>query len=116
MTQQCCGQHYHMYNPTIKPVPSTPSVLGMSSRPVNALTLDEIHARENIHTTPAEDLTSKPSSDDLGAFNKLVAGLQSSGALHNEVSKAEQYQVLSVHGTHLRTYMYSTIVCLHSKG
>ena len=86
----------------------------MSSRPVNALTLDEIHARENIHTTPAEDLTSKPSSDDLGAFNKLVAGLQSSGALHSEVSKAEQYQVLSVHCVH--TCIRTCIVCLPYKG
>ena len=68
----------------------------MSSRPVNALTLDEIQARENIQTTPAKDMPTKPTIEDLGAFNKLVAGLQSSGALHKETSKSEQYQVHSV--------------------
>ena len=54
----------------------------MSSRPVNALTLDEIHARENIQTASGgETPSSKPNLEDLGAFNKLVAGLQSSGVL-----------------------------------
>lgn len=60
----------------------------MSSRPVNALTLEEIHARENIQTTPTLPTPSVSSSEELGAFNKLVAGLQSSGALHKESSEA----------------------------
>ena len=53
----------------------------MGSRPVNALTLDEIHARENIH--PMNEPSDR-ASDDLGAFNKLVAVLQSSGDIRNE--------------------------------
>ncbi len=57
----------------------------MSSRPVNALTLEEIHARENIQTTPTLPTPSVSSNgEELGAFNKLVAGLQSSGALHKD--------------------------------
>ena len=50
-------------------------------RPANALTLDEIHARENIH--PVDEPSDK-GSNDLGAFNKLVAVLQSSGDIKNE--------------------------------
>lgn len=54
-----------------------PDVLGVDTRPANALTLDEIQARENIHTP-----LSHPG--DQSAFNKLVAQLQFTGAIHQE--------------------------------
>ncbi len=78
----------------------------MSNRPVNALTLEEIHARENIQTTPTLPTPSVSSIEDLGAFNKLVAvlqssgelkqvaaGLQSSGVLHKDNSETVQSTV-----------------------
>ncbi len=77
----------------------------MSNRPVNALTLDEIHARENIQTTPTLPTPNKPSIADLGAFNKLVAGLQFSGALHKESSEAGQHKVCELR--------YFTIIMFH---
>lgn len=65
-------------------------ILGMNSRPVNALTLDEIHARENIQPAfEGESTFNKPRNEDLGAFNKLVAGLQSSIVLKD--SKVRLY-------------------------
>jgi len=68
--------------------------LGVSSRPVNALTLDEIHARENIPATPTEVVHNKsPAGGDLGAFNKLVAGLQSTGALSKDSNQPEPTEV-----------------------
>lgn len=62
-----------------------PDVLGVDTRPANALTLDEIQARENIHTP-----LSHPG--DQSAFNKLVAQLQFTGAIHQE----EKSPVVSV--------------------
>jgi hypothetical protein len=51
-----------------------------SGHPVNALTLEEVHERENIHhaQSPAH------SDADQSAFNRLVAVLQSSGAIQDE--------------------------------
>ena len=46
--------------------------------PANALTLDEIHAREDIHPTstqPPQDRTS--TGEGMEAFNKLLAVLES---------------------------------------
>ena len=57
--------------------PTCPDVLGVDTRPANALTLDEIQARENIHTP-----LSHPG--DQSAFNKLVAQLQFTGGIHHE--------------------------------
>ena len=56
--------------------------MSMGSRPVNALTLEEIQARENIQY-PA---SSQPqvTDHDQSAFNKLVAVLQSSGAIQEQ--------------------------------
>lgn len=47
--------------------------------PVNALTLDEIHARENIHPDPSHAPAGDSSSSGEGmeAFNKLLAVLES---------------------------------------
>ena len=56
-------------------------LVGLGSRPVNALTLDEIQARENIR--PMSEPSDR-AGNDLGAFNKLVAVLQSSGDIKNE--------------------------------
>lgn len=56
---------------------ANPDVLGVDTRPVNALTLDEIQARENIHTP-----LSHPG--DQSAFNKFVAQLQFTGAIQHE--------------------------------
>lgn len=54
-------------------------MMSMGHRPVNALTLDEIHARENIHP-----VVQRNRDHDQTAFNKLVAQLQSSGASQKE--------------------------------
>lgn len=81
---------------------ATHTVLGVSSRPVNALTLDEIHARENIETSPIVPIT-KSGGEDLGAFNKLVAGLQSSGALNKDnTEQPVQHKVLYAHVCRVR--------------
>ena len=57
---------------------------GLSSRPANALTLDEIQARENIEPQRQTHVR-----DDQTAFNKLVAVLQFSGAI-DEASSSQQ--------------------------
>ena len=51
----------------------------MGSRPANALTLEEIQARENIQSSQPQ-----VTDHDQSAFNKLVAVLQSSGAIHEQ--------------------------------
>lgn len=46
--------------------------------PANALTLDEVHARENIHPASSEPPTSTTSTGEgMAAFNKLLAVLES---------------------------------------
>ena len=50
------------------------------SHPVNALTLEEVHERENIYHTQSPSA----SDPDQSAFNRLVAVLQSSGAIQDE--------------------------------
>lgn len=53
----------------------------MGSRPANALTLDEVHARENIQTGPQHHR-----DGDQSAFNKLVAQLKSRPAQTSQES------------------------------
>lgn len=60
----------------------------IGGRPANALTLDEIQARENIQ--PVSSRVTEGGNDDLGAFNKLVAVLQSSGAIHEQKKNKPQ--------------------------
>ena len=52
--------------------------------PANALTLEEVHERENIHTQPPLQ-----SDADQSAFNRLVAVLQSSGAIQDEPNTSQ---------------------------
>ena len=55
--------------------------LGGGSVPVNALTLDEVHARENIHPSTSQDPVATGSSGQgMAAFNKLIAAMESSRA------------------------------------
>ncbi|CAI8015151.1 hypothetical protein GBAR_LOCUS9434 [Geodia barretti] len=51
--------------------------------PANALTLDEVHERENISHAPHSPLSYSETADQ-SAFNRLVAVLQSSGAIQDE--------------------------------
>ena len=61
---------------------------GVQPPPVNALTLDEIHARENIQPTPSQEPSSVSSGEGgMGAFNKLLAAMQSKQQeMSNQVS------------------------------
>lgn len=46
--------------------------------PANALTLDEVHARENIQPSPSKPPTDSTSTGEgMEAFNKLLAVLES---------------------------------------
>lgn len=46
--------------------------------PANALTLDEIHAREDIHPSPTQAPLDRASTGEgMEAFNKLLAVLES---------------------------------------
>ena len=58
-----------------------------SGHPVNALTLEEVHKRENIAQSPRSPSSSHSDAADQSAFNRLVAVLQSSGAIHDEPSQ-----------------------------
>ena len=51
--------------------------------PANALTLDEVHERENISHAHHSPLSHSETADQ-SAFNRLVAVLQSSGAIQDE--------------------------------
>jgi hypothetical protein len=53
-----------------------------SAPPANALTLDEIHAREDIHPGPAQPPKDTASvGEGMQAFNKLLAVLESKQAV-----------------------------------
>lgn len=56
--------------------------------PANALTLDEIHAQENIQSTPSQAPLGTTASEGEGmkAFNKLLAAMQSKQDKSNQVS------------------------------
>lgn len=50
--------------------------------PANALTLDEIHAREDIHPTPTQaPKDTAAEGEGMEAFNKLLAVLESKQAV-----------------------------------
>ena len=61
---------------------------GSVSVPSNALTLEEVHARENIHpsTSQKEHVEDGPSRHDNSAFHKLLAAMQSKKTQQDEVS------------------------------
>ena len=79
----------------------------MRSRPANVLTLDEIQARENIQ--PVASRSSEGSCDELGAFNKLVAVLQSSGAIHEEKKRPQVHVLVCANSTITCSLIYSLI-------
>ena len=72
---------------------------GSGVHPLNALTLDEVHERENIGHAPHSPSQTNEASDQT-AFNKLVAVLQSSGAIHDRPSQVR----LSLTHTHTHTH------------
>ena len=61
-------------------IPS-PGMMGSNcsvSVPANALTLEEVHARENIHPSQIQErVDSGSSGQGMAAFNKLIAAMQS---------------------------------------
>lgn len=55
------------------------------SVPANALTLEEVHARENIHPSPSQEyLVGGSSGQGMAAFNKLIAAMQSKQQLQQD--------------------------------
>ena len=71
--------------------------------PANALTLEEVHERENIaHTSRTP--SSYHEAADQSAFNRLVAVLQSSGAIQDEPPQVCGTLCLSV----------SLVLCLYN--
>ena len=101
-----CPVHQHSLLPpppplplSLPPPPLPPSqALQLSGRPVNALTLDEVHERENIHTHPISQ-----SDLDQSAYNRFVADLQSSGAIQEEQSIPQVLCVCVYVRMHTRT-------------
>lgn len=54
------------------------STVVSAAPPANALTLDEIHAREDIHPSPTQTTKDTASvGEGMEAFNKLLAVLES---------------------------------------
>lgn len=51
---------------------------GAGPIPANALTLEEIHVRENIHPSTGQDSVANDSSGQgMVAFNRLIAAMES---------------------------------------